>query len=968
MSAAALVAVGAAATASASVLWHRALVNANAAVVHHEAAQLDAGLASSLRRYGDLVAVIGQELGSGGLDSAQFAAQVNALQLRSRYPGLGPIGFVAYVPATSLPAFVAARRAQGDPGYQVVPAGQRPVYCLETSVDWPAGMTGKALEGFDYCSLGSLRRIMFGDVGTGLPGIIGGSHVVPQFAHDLFIATPCFRGDPRSTEGRHQSLLGWSAVGIDGTAMFRGAGVPANGAFAVSLYSGERISTGALVASSGPARKAVVGTLTQRVEADGHWTVRTELLAGAPGVVSTWMVPLVVLAGGLLLLVTRAALGLALARGRREAELSAVQSQLAMERSEARFASITAASPIGIIETSDTMEITYLNPRLEAITGRTAHELLGTNWMAHLHPDDRPSFVTLAAEAIGQQREIKATFRIVRPTGEVRTVRLVSAVGRYDKVAGGYRYVASVEDVSDEIALQEQLRHQALHDALTGLPNRTLFVDRLGQAIEQSRRGERMPAVLFLDVDRFKVVNDSLGHRAGDELLVQLAGRLRSATRRGETVARLGGDEFTVLLPGATSVADAVTVAKRILQAVEEPFRVQQRDIVVSVSIGIVLSQPTDDPDTALRAADAAMYRAKEEGRGSFAVFQEGLHERSLQYLTLETEIRQGLQRGEFEVYFQPIVDLATDAVFGAEALVRWNHPLRGLLAPDAFIPVAEETGLIVPLGQWVWGAAIAQLAVFDADPDGPRLGTLSINLSSHQLRSPNLDRERQALSRQHGIDPRRICIELTETVVMDESETTRGTLRAASQAGVKVAIDDFGTGYSSLAYLQTLPVSTLKIDRRFMAGVGTDASADAIVAAIVEMAHRPGLAVVAEGVEDEVQRQRPPALGSDPAERFPWARPPPAGRAPCLCPALGASPGGRPRHPHARRARQGPAARADPPRGLARPLGVRPGTGRAWLTQPGSDGRKRAGPGGRKPAGDCSRGPSATCRCPARR
>jgi EAL domain-containing protein (putative c-di-GMP-specific phosphodiesterase class I) len=346
--------------------------------------------------------------------------------------------------------------------------------------------------------------------------------------------------------------------------------------------------------------------------------------------------------------------------------------------------------------------------------------------------------------------------------------------------------------------------------------------------------------------------------------------------RGGETLARLSGDEFAWLLPRAATLEAAVAVAERILSAVEEPFRVGEHELTAGVSIGIVVPDPTENPAAVMREADVAMYRAKEEGRGRFAVFDDLLYQRSLARLHLESELRQALDRHELVVYYQPVIDLGTDRLVGAEALVRWLHPSRGLVEPGSFISLAEETGLIVPLGQWVYAQAVAQLQEWDQTEGMPRLG-IAVNLSARQLRDPALSSARRHLLDELGISHDRMCVEITETVAMDDDPGTRRTLMAMHANGVQIAIDDFGTGYSSLAYLQTLPVQLLKIDRRFVAGLGVHGESDAIVAAIVEMAHRLGLLVVAEGIERADQRTRLGELGADFGQGFLWTKALPA-------------------------------------------------------------------------------------------
>ncbi len=408
-------------------------------------------------------------------------------------------------------------------------------------------------------------------------------------------------------------------------------------------------------------------------------------------------------------------------------------------------------------------------------------------------------------------------------------------------------------------AAARALEHQATHDALTGLPNRALLQERLGRALADaaSAQGDDAVAVLFLDLDRFKVVNDSLGHAAGDALLVAVAGRLAGCVRGGDTVARLGGDEFAVLLAGRGAEGEATRAAGRIIRALEAPFRLGGRDVATATSIGIAVGATVATATTAgdlLRDADVALYRAKAGGRGRYAVFDAAMNAHALERLELEAELRRGLTRGEFAVYYQPKVELATGRLAGLEALVRWRHPARGLVEPDAFIPLAEETGLIVPLGQWVLEEACRQARRWGAEGaegagGGPAV-VVSVNLSARQFAQPALEEEVARALAMSGADAGQVQLEITEGVAMGNAEATVETLRRLKGLGVGLAIDDFGTGYSSLAYLKRFPVDALKIDRAFVTGVRRETADASIVGAVVGLGRALGLAVVAEGVE----------------------------------------------------------------------------------------------------------------------
>ena len=433
-----------------------------------------------------------------------------------------------------------------------------------------------------------------------------------------------------------------------------------------------------------------------------------------------------------------------------------------------------------------------------------------------------------------------------------------------------------MHDVTQRKTLEEQLEYQVLHDPLTGLPNRVLLEDRLQQATRRAWREERGrgAAVLFLDLDNFKVVNDSLGHEVGDQLLVAVAGRLRACLRPGDTLARLGGDEFVLLLESVDTL-EAMQVAERIREALRTPFTLDEREMFVTASVGVSFSgnDAPKLPKDLLREADLAMYRAKRSGRAGYAIFEEEMNTEAQGRLDLEQGLRGALERKEFRVFYQPKVSLKSGEIAGFEALVRWEHPQRGIVSPEEFVLVAEEAGLIVPIGEWVLGEACEQAKGWrELYPS--LQATVCVNLSARQFRDPDLPRKVVRILRKTGLEPERLNLEITESAAMGDAPATVATLKRLKNVGVRVAIDDFGTGYSSLSYLERFLVDDVKIDRAFIGKLGEDSGASVLVSGIVDLAHALGLKVIAEGVETEVQLGRLRETGCDLAQGYLFSKP----------------------------------------------------------------------------------------------
>jgi diguanylate cyclase (GGDEF)-like protein len=495
------------------------------------------------------------------------------------------------------------------------------------------------------------------------------------------------------------------------------------------------------------------------------------------------------------------------------------------------------------------------------------------------------------ASAVSRTASLVATAQPTSPTTVSRSDEIGTLMASFN------RMISTIEQQSDEInkfpKRLEQLTKQAFRDPLTNLPNRALFMDRLSHGLTRAQRRHEHLAVLFLDLDRFKVVNDTLGHAVGDQLLVEVSRRLTSALRPGDTVARLGGDEFGVLLEDVADAETAVTVAVRIEESLGQPYRFEGREVFVTASIGIALSSAKLGlPEEILRDADLAMYHAKAKGKARHEVFDGSMSAPALDRMDLEMDLRSAISRHEFRLHYQPILRLDTGKITEVEALIRWQHEKRGLLQPDEFIGLTEETGLIVPIGQWVLSEACKQARTWQLEyPTTPPL-VMSVNLSSKQFQNPKLVEEiREALD-ESGLAPSCLKLEITETTVMQDAPVTLTKLNELKELGVRLAIDDFGTGYSSLGYLKRFPVDTLKIDRSFVKGLSPDGGDSAIVRAVVTVAKSLNMDVTAEGVETEGQLAEVTALGCDRAQGFLFARPVSAERvAPLLASRLSKEP-----------------------------------------------------------------------------
>jgi diguanylate cyclase (GGDEF)-like protein/PAS domain S-box-containing protein len=536
---------------------------------------------------------------------------------------------------------------------------------------------------------------------------------------------------------------------------------------------------------------------------------------------------------------------------------------------------LVEALPGAIVTSTPDGGLRYVSPQLQMMLGYSQHQLTG-GWTSlverFIHPDDQQPFLAAMMESVSSGNRLTFEARVTTASDEIVWVNFDSILVD-DGSPDAPVWQTLVFDVTERHSLTEQLTHQAFHDALTGLPNRLLFDDRVGHALERSQRELGMTAVCFVDLDNFKIVNDSLGHKYGDLLVVEVGQRLRSCLRQGDTVARLGGDEFALLLEGQDDRAETIAIAERILEHLSEPYDIDGQPVYTSASIGIAYAGRNEMTGAELiRHADVAMYEAKRRGKSRYEVFEPHMEVYARQRLDLEVELRDALARQEFRVFYQPIVNLSTGSIDEVEALIRWQHPTRGLLGPAEFLPTAEETGLIVPIGDWLLNEACCQIRQWHRLDSYQRL-MLSVNLSPRQLHDPNLAADISTALAASGLEPRMLQLEVAESAMLADVEQATQAIRQLTALGVRIAIDDFGTGNSSLGHLRQLPVNTLKIDRSYVMELGKSDQGTTMLRAMVTLGKTLGMDVTAEGIET-IEQTSLRNFGCDFGQGYYFARP----------------------------------------------------------------------------------------------
>lgn len=545
-----------------------------------------------------------------------------------------------------------------------------------------------------------------------------------------------------------------------------------------------------------------------------------------------------------------------------------------LKSSEDRFRKLTALSPVGIFQINANLQLEYVNQRWRDI--HTTPDYLPSleSWIASIHPDDQTLFNQHWQDLITKQESIKFELRLIRRDNEVIWIQLLTSA-LHDQKGQLLGYLGAISDISELKEAQLQMETLAFYDSLTGLANRRLFRDRLIKAIAKAQRSKTSVALMFIDMDQFKRINDTLGHDAGDVLLIEIAKRLQESVRETDTVSRVGGDEFTILLTEVHDSHDVLVIAEKLLKTLSQPITIHGHTLVTTVSIGITLT-PEDsvDDNVLMKNADLAMYRAKELGRNNIQFFSEDMNRKVLEHLEIEQEISVALAENQFILSFQPKINLVDFSITGVETLLRWVHPEKGLIPPDKFIPIAEESGQIIEIGAWVLNQSCQQMGKLFADGALPNGAKVAVNLSAKQFTDPRLLQDIKDAISNTAIPPQNLELEVTESIIMEDVEGAVVIMQHLKELGVSIAIDDFGTGYSSLSYIKRFPINVLKVDRSFVMDIPADQNDMAITAAIIAMAHKLNLTVIAEGVETQEQLHFLYANNCDEGQGYLFSRP----------------------------------------------------------------------------------------------
>jgi len=817
----------------------------------------------------------GLMLGNPAATRSEFRTLTDSVLADDRFPAIFGVAWTQSVPAadvatmseTCVPDLAALAPDPANGAAFVVTQAEPETVSVARCIDAALFPEIKSVLG-QARDTGNLRISDRFDIPTGLRSEAG------DLQTGFMLVKPAYATGsvPDTVAERREQIIGWAGIMVDGGVFIPLSSGDSGYRYRIKLFDGKVASPESLIAASDKEASADGRRREAHLRLYGHsWTIcMAEVYP--PGPVSRELITIIV--SGALITILLMALALVMARSERRALRMVDDATGELSRRERRFGALLAnATELTVVAGPDG-RLEYVSPASERLLGRSASDLIGNDLMHLVHPDDADRLVSDVSRHVLTQRAVgPLEFRVRHLDGSWRHFEAIGLNRLEDPAVGGI--IFNCRDVTERKAFEHDLAHQATHDALTGLPNRALLADRLGQAVARSARAAGEPLVVFIDLDRFKFVNDSLGHAAGDRLLSDVADRIRRAVRPGDTVARFGGDEFVVLAEGIENGDECRAIADRVSNALAAPFDVSEQEVFVSASIGMRLARSgRESPETLLRDADIAMYRAKERGGARSEWFDEQAHVWSVDRLAIENALHRALDRNELRLYYQPQHDLMTGRMTGVEGLLRWIHPERGLIGPTEFVDLAEETGLIIPIGEWVVREACRQGLLWQRRSPSDESFVVSVNLSARQLAQGDLvDVIARALDAT-GFPPASLCLEITEGALMDDVTTTVGALRSLKSLGVLLSIDDFGTGHASLGHLKQFPVDSLKIDRSFVSGLGLDPDDQTIVAAVIGLAHALGITAIAEGVETPAQLAELRALRCDTAQGFLFSLP----------------------------------------------------------------------------------------------
>ncbi|HEY0832485.1 MAG TPA: EAL domain-containing protein [Azospirillum sp.] len=784
---------------------------------------------------------------------------IRSLELERHYPGIPAVAFARYVQDAEVDALVREVRADGVAEFAVRPPGRRDTYVVNTFTA-PFDALNRTALGFDMLSEPVRRTAIEKALESGQPAITSkltlmiDQHGAPQPAFIMYL--PVFkRGLPVNTpEQRRAAVRGFVLSPFRVPPLMDGIIGPQHDEVRLTIHDGattgpehEMYRSPGHDAQAAPHDPSRLAQARAMVFHDRQWTVSYQSTAAFDATIHTDKPDTILVAGGMIsLLLFAITWNLSTTRAR-AARLAARMTQ-SLHRREAELHQFFTQAPVGIAILDAEGRVLDCNPVLGGFMGVPAEQVIGFNMVTEAR--DQALVPAIRKALTGEPVELETQY--VSTLGGRSGYYLVHLQPVYSE--GRFLFLlAFIDDVTDRRAAEQRVQYLAHYDALTGLPNRTLLQDRLALAIAGARRNGTTVAVLFLDLDHFKVINDSLGHTVGDEVLKDVAVRLRQCLREGDTVGRLGGDEFIIVLPDAGTAQDVAMVADRMIQSMARPLHIKEREFTVSPSIGISLfPEDGEDVERLIKNADAAMYQAKAAGRRALRFFTNAMDAQLNERLNLEANIRRALDLGQFRLHYQPQIHLETGRIVGLEALIRWAHPDLGMVPPGRFIPVAEESGLIATVSLWVLDEACRQAKLWQAD--GLPARRIAVNISALQFRNAELPDQVSAALHRHGLPPSSLEVEVTEGALIRNVDMAIHILASLKAMGVRVSIDDFGTGYSSLAYLQRFPVDTLKIDRSFISEIVDDHDGAAITKAIIGLGGTLGLTVIAEGVETEPQ------------------------------------------------------------------------------------------------------------------